>query len=110
VSEYPDSIAIIAENAERLLTHAKLLAQSGSYRSAISLAVLSMEESGKACLALWSKAGKKTEVEELKLGHINKQRIYAAHRMLKAVKAVGLVVRKEDLPSGLARPMRLRGT
>jgi len=94
-----DSVATIIENAERLLAEATLLAENGCYRTAISLAVLSMEESGKACLVLWIKAGHlaTSEATELKLGHINKQRIFGTYRTLKAINAVGKVVPKAEL-------------
>jgi len=93
----PESVAAIAANAERLLTDAKLLATNGSFRTAIALAVLSIEESGKACLALWTKDGHlPSSAASLKRGHINKQRIFGTYRKLKAINSVGKVVEKRD--------------
>jgi AbiV family abortive infection protein len=87
-------VAII-ENAERLLKDADLLAANGSYRTAISLAVLSTEESGKACLVCWKSAGHITRdiSEELRSGHIDKQLIFATYRATMAIFSAGKVFR-----------------
>ncbi len=44
----------IAENAKRLVSDADLLLQHGRFASAFALAVLSLEESGKLLLRIWS--------------------------------------------------------
>ena len=49
-------IAIVL-NAQRLMLDAKLLAAHGSFQSAVSLAILSLEESGKACIVRWKRSG-----------------------------------------------------
>lgn len=66
---------------------------SGSYRTAISLAVLSAEESGKACLVYWKSAGHITRdiTEELRGGHIDKQLIFATYRATMALFSAGKV-------------------
>jgi AbiV family abortive infection protein len=90
------SVQAIIKNAERLLQDAKLLADNTSYRTAISLAVLSIEESGKACLVHWIKEGylPKSKSAELSSGHIDKQRILSAYLISKALNSVGTVVRR----------------
>jgi AbiV family abortive infection protein len=98
-----ESVNIIIHNAERLLRDAKTLAGQSSYRTAISLAVLSMEESGKACVVCWVHDGHmKPEVaHEILRGHIGKQRIFAAHRAYVAITSIGHIVQKENVPAAL---------
>ncbi len=58
-----------------------------------------MEESGKACVVLWMKGHLPSdEPNELRTGHINKQRIFGTYRTLKAIKTVGTVVPKSEVP------------
>ncbi|MDD1522114.1 MULTISPECIES: AbiV family abortive infection protein [Bradyrhizobium] len=77
----------IVANARRLLSDAKLLAANGSYPTAVSLSVLSIEESGKACLVRWKRGGYLTRdiTRDLRAGHIPKQRILGAYLFAKGV-------------------------
>jgi AbiV family abortive infection protein len=78
-------IAIVL-NAQRLMLDAKLLAAHGSFQSAVSLAILSLEESGKACIVRWKRSGLITRdiSKDLYVGHIPKQRILGAYHFVKA--------------------------
>src|SRR5258705_6046432 len=78
-------IAIVL-NAQRLMLDAKLLAAHGSFQSAVSLAILSLEESGKACIVRWKRIGLITRdiSKDLYVGHIPKQRILGAYHFVKA--------------------------
>jgi AbiV family abortive infection protein len=97
------SANLIIENAERLFKDAEILAAAGSYRTAISLAVLSLEESGKACLVRWKKEGhiKRSIDREIRSGHIDKHLIFGAYRMVLAVLSVGKIVKRgeDDTPT-----------
>ena len=92
--------AIIA-NAERLLSDAILLADHGSYRTAESIAVLSMEEAGKACLVHWKRSGLlKQPIEPFLRGHIDKQRILNSYRAVNAILSFeGVELRYDPLPT-----------
>jgi hypothetical protein len=65
---------------------AKILESRGRYQSAVSLAVLSLEESGKACLVRWKRQGLITRdfFKDLHTGHIFKQRILGTYFFTKA--------------------------
>ena len=77
-----DTVAAIVKNAQRLLDDARLLAANGSYRTAESLAILSMEESGKACLVHWKLKGYlTTDIKEELRGHLDKQKVLRAYRL-----------------------------
>jgi AbiV family abortive infection protein len=97
------SADLIIENAERLFEDAKLLAAAGSYRTAISLAILSLEESGKACLVRWKKEGhiKRNIDREIRSGHIDKHHIFGAYRVVVALLSVGRIVKRgqDDEPT-----------
>jgi len=82
------TVQTIIQNAERLLQDARLLAERGSYRTAIALAILSLEESGKACLVTWIKEGHLLSTEREAARHIDKQRIFVTSRIFKAIKSV----------------------
>jgi AbiV family abortive infection protein len=75
------------DNAYRLLMDAKILEASGRYQSAVSLAILSLEESGKACLVRWKREGLITRdiMKDISNGHIFKQRILGTYFFTKAV-------------------------
>jgi AbiV family abortive infection protein len=78
----PDPAAdAVLRNAERLLLDAAILAEHGSYQSALSLAALSFEESGKSCIVRWRRAGllNRNIENEIKVGHSSKQRVFAAY-------------------------------
>jgi len=53
----PKSSTVIAENAVRLLEDAKHLQGHSSHRTATSLAILAIEEAGKACYVRWLEDG-----------------------------------------------------
>jgi AbiV family abortive infection protein len=80
-------VEVIVTNAERLLADARILNEKNSFASAVSLSVLSMEESGKACLLKWHHMGllRRDIRKEIRSGHINKQRIFGAYNFAKAV-------------------------
>jgi AbiV family abortive infection protein len=88
----------VIDNARRLLGDAHTLADAGSYRTAISLAILSLEESGKACIIRWRVAGyiRRDIGREIRGGHIDKHLIFGAYRIAKAVFSVGTLVRVEQ--------------
>jgi AbiV family abortive infection protein len=79
-------VLAIMDNAHRLLMDAKLLDSHGRYQSAVSLAILSLEESGKACLVRWKREGLITRdiLKDLHIGHIFKQRILGTYFFTKA--------------------------
>src|SRR3974377_206855 len=81
----------IIKNAERLLMDGRRLNSIGSHRTAASLFVLSMEESGKACLVKWMALGfaKETIFRELRSGHVEKQHVYLTYLYVRAVMEVG---------------------
>jgi AbiV family abortive infection protein len=78
-------IAIVL-NAQRLMLDAKLLAANKSFQSAVALAILSLEESGKACIVRWKRDGLITGdvSKDLRAGHIPKQRILGGYLFVKA--------------------------
>jgi AbiV family abortive infection protein len=80
-------VLAIMDNAHRLLMDAKILENRGRYQSAVSLAILSLEESGKACLVRWKRGGLITRdvFKDLHTGHIFKQRILGTYFFTKAV-------------------------
>jgi AbiV family abortive infection protein len=79
------TMAAVLKNAYRLLQDAHLLAHSERYQSATSLAVLSMEESAKACIILWRSVGfiERDIQRDIRSGHINKHRLFAAYEIAK---------------------------
>jgi AbiV family abortive infection protein len=79
-------VLAIMDNAHRLLMDAKILESRGRYQSAVSLAILSLEESGKACLVRWKREGLITRdiFKEINTGHIFKQRILGTYFYTKA--------------------------
>src|SRR5882672_3651424 len=82
----PVVVAAIMDNAHRLLTDAKILESRGRYQSAVSLAILSLEESGKSCLVRWKREGliNRDIFKDLHSGHIFKQRILGTYFFTKA--------------------------
>ncbi|HEY8650879.1 MAG TPA: AbiV family abortive infection protein [Chthoniobacterales bacterium] len=82
----PGADAVLG-NAERLLTDAAILAQHGSCQSALSLAALSFEESGKSCIIRWRNAGLLTRNirKEIKALHKMKQCVFCAYIYAKAL-------------------------
>lgn len=79
-------VLAIMDNAHRLLMDAKILESRGRYQSAVSLAILSLEESGKACLVRWKREGLITRdvFKDISTGHIFKQRILGTYFFTKA--------------------------
>lgn len=80
----PDKLAKVApivQNAKRLLADAKIMFEAKSYRTATSLAVLSIEEMGKACLVYWKLHEFEflTNDQVVKATHIQKQRVLSAY-------------------------------
>jgi AbiV family abortive infection protein len=78
----PDPAAdAVLRNAERLLADPAILAEHGSYQSALSLAALSFEESGKSCIVRWRRAGllNRNIQEDIRTGHLRKQRVFVAY-------------------------------
>ncbi|MBA3040410.1 MAG: AbiV family abortive infection protein [Alphaproteobacteria bacterium] len=80
----PDKLAKVAPivaNAKRLLADAKIMFEAKSYRTATALAVLSIEEMGKACLVYWKLHGFEflTSNQIVKATHIQKQRVLSAY-------------------------------
>jgi AbiV family abortive infection protein len=84
-----ETVSTIVANAKRLLADANTLAAAGSFRTAISLAVLSFEESGKACLVYWQKAGFISDARERLKHHIEKQRVFLSYRSVVATSKFG---------------------
>jgi AbiV family abortive infection protein len=84
-----ETVSTILANAKRLLDDANTLAAAGSFRTAISLAVLSFEESGKACLVYWQKAGFISDATERLKHHIEKQRVFLSYRSVVAASKFG---------------------
>jgi AbiV family abortive infection protein len=84
-----ETVSTIIANARRLLDDANKLAAAGSFRTAISLAVLSFEESGKACLVYWQEAGFISDARERLKHHIEKQRVFLAYRSVVAASKFG---------------------
>jgi AbiV family abortive infection protein len=91
-----EAVETIIANAERLLVDARTLADAEAYRTATALCILSFEESGKACLVYWQKAGFISDaIEQLRL-HNDKQRIFIAYRTIVAINKIGKLVPTED--------------
>jgi AbiV family abortive infection protein len=90
VAQMSATVQAIIQNAERLLQDARFLAYMDSYRTAIALAILSLKESGKACLVIWTKEGHipLSEWEAVTRGHIDKQRILVTYNMLRTAKSM----------------------
>lgn len=86
----------IALNAARLLRDAKTLLSNQSYDTAASLAILSMEESSKACLVLWRRSGliQCDILKDIREGHIQKQRLFGIYRFIRA--GIDAVVRDDS--------------
>lgn len=92
----PAFSAIIA-NARSLVSDAKALLAKGSLKSAMALAVLSFEESGKATLVRWRKFGLVLRDIKKELSfHRNKQLLFQSY-----ILATGLIVAIDD---GLSVP------
>jgi AbiV family abortive infection protein len=89
-------VETIIANAERLLADAMTLAKAEAYRTATSLCILSFEESGKACLVYWQKAGFITDAAEQLRQHADKQRIFISYRTIVAINKIGTLVPIED--------------
>jgi AbiV family abortive infection protein len=95
------TVKAIIDNAQRLLEDAILLAADGSYRTAIALTVLSLEESGKASLVLWQKLGfLKVEASALR-HHSEKQRIIVAYRAALTIYQFGDVVAFDEVKNSV---------
>lgn len=71
------TVAIVVDNAKRLLSDAELLFNNERYGSAVSLAILSLEEAGKACLIHWKDEGIVTRdiKNDIRSFHFHKQRV-----------------------------------
>ena len=84
------SVETIMLNSRRLLDDAVILRDAQSYRTAISLAILSMEETGKACLVKWKFDGhiKRDITKDIRSGHVSKQRIFGVYHWAKAIREV----------------------
>src|SRR5215213_8365802 len=85
-------VETVIANAERLLADAKTLADAKAYRTATALCILSFEESGKACLVYWQKAGFISDAAEQLRQHTDKQRIFIAYRTIVAINKIGRLV------------------
>src|SRR5882672_4457939 len=94
-----ETVQTIQKNAERLLADARVLARDSSFRSAIPFAVLSMEESGKACMVRWILSGylPRENIADQRAGHIRRQARFLAHRTLQPINGVGGISRKGSL-------------
>lgn len=111
MSNHKAQIAPIIENAARLLNDAKILYDAKSYRSAASLAVLSIEETGKACLVYWKLHEFElfTNEEIIKASHLLKQKVLSAYRFYKEAKPImdaanGKVLGKDMVDQMIAAP------
>jgi AbiV family abortive infection protein len=91
-----EAVETIIANAERLLADARTLGEAKSYRTAIALCILSFEESGKACLVYWQKAGFISDASDQIRQHTDKQRIFIAYRTIVAFNTIGKIVSKDD--------------
>lgn len=82
----------VADNANRLFDDAELLSSHRRYRTATSLAILSFEEFGKACVIHWVECGflDNTHPKQIS-GHIDKQRLLLAYRAIQGVFKVARV-------------------
>ena len=60
--------------------------------------MLSLEESGKACVIRWKAEGriKRDITREVRRSHLDKHQIFGAYRMVKAVLTVGKIVKKKS--------------
>jgi AbiV family abortive infection protein len=94
-------VETIIANAERLLADARTLADAEAYRTAIALCILSFEESGKACLVYWQKAGFISDASEQIRQHTDKQRIFVAYLTITAINKVGRLVPVADHPEAI---------
>lgn len=85
MTDHKAFVAPIVENAARLLADAKIMLEAKSYRTATSLAVLAVEEIGKACLVYWKLHGfdDLSNQQIIKASHIQKQRVLAAYYFYK---------------------------
>lgn len=82
-----ESIKAIELNANRLLQDAKLLQENDRCQMSYSLAILAIEEAGKACLLKWQDEGLLKEKLNRKdiLSHKSKQRIFATFIFIDAL-------------------------
>ncbi|MBY5698385.1 AbiV family abortive infection protein [Rhizobium leguminosarum] len=85
MTDHKAHVAPIVENAARLLADAKILLEAKSFRTATALAVLAIEEVGKACLVYWKLHGFDflTNDQIIKATHIQKQRVLSAYYFYK---------------------------
>jgi hypothetical protein len=99
-----NTVEQIYRNAIRLLEDAELLYRNGRYESAVALAVLSLEESGKACLVIWKEEGllKGDLAPHIRYAHFHKQRIFYCYRYAKET-----IEALEELYSDPARAPKL---
>lgn len=90
----------ILANSKRLLDDAQVLAARGSFRTAMALSILSLEESGKACLVRWKKAGHLANdiTDDIRAMHIAKQRVLTVYKGLNAIRSVAVIRRVGDQP------------
>lgn len=96
-----EAVETIIANAERLLADARTLADAEAYRTATALCILSFEESGKACLVYWQKAGFISDASEQFRRHTDKQRIFVAYRTITAINKIGRLVPVADYPEAI---------
>lgn len=81
-------VRTVLENAKSLLKDARLLAVAGSFARAEALAILCVEECGKASLVHWKLSGwfpEDESITERLRGHFEKQRIINSYRAVSAI-------------------------
>lgn len=85
MTDHKAQVAPIVENAARLLADAKILLDAKSFRTATALAVLAIEEVGKACLVYWKLHGFDflTNEKIIRATHIQKQKVLSAYYFYK---------------------------
>jgi AbiV family abortive infection protein len=93
----------VVENARRLLKDAELLFENERYRSAAALAILSIEESGKACVIRWREEGfiSRNIQKDIRHFHFHKQRVLCCFLFSEEI----LVASEEyyDVPSNIPK-------
>jgi AbiV family abortive infection protein len=99
VSRSSWDVYTVVSNARRLRDDAKILFERGSYPTAAAIAILSVEESGKACLIQWaeSKWLPREEVTILLTRHFDKQRILAPYMIARAMKRLAPTIKDGKL-------------
>ncbi len=83
-SRFEETITEIESNAKRLLEDAIVLKNNKRHQSSCSIAILAIEEAGKACLLKWHHDGllkQKLKLKEV-LSHTTKQKIISTFLMI----------------------------